>query len=255
MSVLKTKINGSWKEVYGAPSDAEKNVQVDWAESDATSDAYIQNKPTLGSLAPKNIVEKSDLSSGLQSLMDGIGSLSNLSTTAKDNIVNAINELFQSASNGKSSIAAAITGEGVPAASSETWESLSSKIHEIRNDWIQPFVTNDGNIVPTGKYANATYYNVDYGVKIGYCSNGDIMLSMKNGTTTSYENLYFTLASAPTGVTLTANAEAQGTSGTAGIMHVCIISGVTSNINIAVELTDINSSRDYTTCSITITEA
>jgi len=49
-----------------APSDAEMNVQVNWTEEDATSDAYILNKPTLGAMASKSIVEKSDLSTDVQ---------------------------------------------------------------------------------------------------------------------------------------------------------------------------------------------
>ena len=53
-----------------APSNAEMNVQANWTEQDITSDAYIQNKPTLGTLAAKNIVDKSDLSAAVQASLE-----------------------------------------------------------------------------------------------------------------------------------------------------------------------------------------
>ncbi len=38
-------------------AEAQKNVQADWEEDDTTSDAYIQNKPTLGTAAAKNATD------------------------------------------------------------------------------------------------------------------------------------------------------------------------------------------------------
>jgi hypothetical protein len=38
-----------------APSGAEQNVQADWTEADGGVDAFIKNKPTLGTAAAKNI--------------------------------------------------------------------------------------------------------------------------------------------------------------------------------------------------------
>lgn len=40
-----------------APADAEKNVQSDWENGDSQSDAYIRNKPLLGTIAPHNTEE------------------------------------------------------------------------------------------------------------------------------------------------------------------------------------------------------
>lgn len=62
---------------------------------------------------------------------NAVGNLSTLLTTAKGNTVAAINELFTSASNGKSQIAAAITGKGVPASGSDTFAVLAAKIGQI----------------------------------------------------------------------------------------------------------------------------
>ena len=38
-------------------SGAEVNVQANWNESDSSSDAYIQNKPTLGDIVSFNVLE------------------------------------------------------------------------------------------------------------------------------------------------------------------------------------------------------
>ena len=72
-----------------------------------------------------------------------IGVLPNLITSEKNNIVGAINEVFTFAGEGKTTIAAAITGAGVAANSSESWASLSSKIAQIRSAWIEPIIDND----------------------------------------------------------------------------------------------------------------
>lgn len=40
-----------------APADAEKNIQSDWENGDSQSDAYIRNKPLLGTIAPHNTEE------------------------------------------------------------------------------------------------------------------------------------------------------------------------------------------------------
>jgi hypothetical protein len=52
-----------------APADAQKNVQPDWSITDETSDAYILNKPALGAMAAKDVVEKTDLSEEVQGLL------------------------------------------------------------------------------------------------------------------------------------------------------------------------------------------
>ena len=53
-----------------APSDAEMNVQANWTEEDSSSDSYIQNKPTLGTMAAKSVVEKSDLAEDVQASLE-----------------------------------------------------------------------------------------------------------------------------------------------------------------------------------------
>lgn len=190
-----------------------------------------------------------------------IGQLSGLETAEKGTVVGAINENFTSAGEGKQTIAAALTGRGQVADGSETFEELSSLIDNLQPaDYVDPalfvqrLVTNDEAITPTGTYATSTYYNADYGVKIGYCPDGSILLSMRSGTSTGYENLNFFLSSAPDGVTIERNSTSWDTGDPAGNLYVCRISGITTRVEIAVAMTEINSSYDYTNCAITITE-
>lgn len=114
-------------------------------------------------------------------------------------------------------------------------------------------ITNDESIVPTGQYADSAHYNVDYGVKIGYCPNGDIMVSMQGGTSTSYESILFNLASAPEGVTITTG-KTLGTSGVAGALFLCFISGLTAPASMSIVMDTRNSSTDSVQCDITIIE-
>lgn len=45
-----------YTKLEGIASGAEVNVQANWSESSSSSDAYIQNKPTLGSASAKDVV-------------------------------------------------------------------------------------------------------------------------------------------------------------------------------------------------------
>ena len=127
----------------------------------------------------------------------GVGDPDLLQTSGKD-LVSAINELFLSASEGKAAIAAAITGAGGEAAADETFASLAAKILKMS---VKATIVNCDSIVPTGGDATATYYNVDFGVKVGAMPNGDIIVAMKGGTSTGYETLNFLLGTVPEGVT------------------------------------------------------
>lgn len=120
---------------------------------------------------------------------------------------------------------------------------------------VKPWITNDTAITPTGTYATATYYDVDYGVRVGYCSNGDILISMKGGTTTSYEFLQFTLASAPSYVTLTAfdMGSHSSTAGKPGVIYACVLSGIQWPMRMSIDMSTYNATYDYTTCAITLT--
>lgn len=186
----------------------------------------------------------------VQALLESIGAKSGLLTTAKSTLVAAINELFTSASNGKQAIAAALTGKGVSAAASDTFAELAETIGQLP----ARMVANDDSITPTGTYATSTYYNTTYGVLVGYCPDGSVLISMKGGTSTSYENLNFSLASAPDGVTIETSSTAWDTSDPAGNLYVCRLKGIVGKVNIAIAMSAVNATYDYVTCAITVTE-
>lgn len=143
-----------------------------------------------------------------------------------------------------------ITSNGTYIASSDGFDGYKQVVVDVAG--IKPIIANDGSIVPTGTYATATYYNLEYGVKIGYMANGDVMITMKNGTSTAYENLYFHAASLPSGVTLDAPSK-FGSGNVVGMTFVGIISGLTGSANIAIDMSTRNSSTDYVRCDLTIT--
>lgn len=59
---------------------------------------------------------------------------------ASDNVEGALSELFQNVSNGKSSIAKAITDKGVPASASDNFNTLANKISQIISELLDiPF--------------------------------------------------------------------------------------------------------------------
>ena len=194
----------------------------------------------------------SNTSSQINTLSSQIGNLSNLQTSNKENLVAAINETFTSASNGKQIIATAITGMGVATSASDTYQTMANNIQSIETG-VKRMVANDTSIVPTGKYATSTYYNTSFGVLISYASNGDVVLTMKGGTTTTYENLYYILDSAPDGVTMEF-VRNTGASSTPGRIYSCVLSNIQTLVNIAIDMNGTNSSTDYTRCGITITE-
>lgn len=76
----------------------------------------------------------SELSTQYKDIAKEIGEKT-LQTTAQD-IKGAINEVFQSASNGKGLIATAITGKGVDASSNDTFSQLATKIQQISESGI-----------------------------------------------------------------------------------------------------------------------
>ncbi|MWV44981.1 hypothetical protein GRF59_15265 [Paenibacillus sp. HJL G12] len=83
-----------------------------------------------------------------------IGVKGNLNTSAKSNLVAAINELFTSVANGKNSIASAISGKGISASGSDEFSALAAKIGQINTGIasVQGVVTGNADknlIIPT----------------------------------------------------------------------------------------------------------
>ncbi len=89
------------------------------------------NAANLAAAAAQAKADAAETPSGAQAKVNtAVGTLSNLLTTAKGNIVAAINELFTSANNGKSDIASVV---GSPATSSDTFSQLKTHIQNSKN--------------------------------------------------------------------------------------------------------------------------
>lgn len=125
---------------HGAVSTATANRMI---VRDASGRAKVAAPSASDDIAIKSTVD------------NAVGTLSTLKTTAKTNAVAAINELFQSASDGKTAVAAAITGKGVPASGSDTFTQLAQKIGQIAEKKYAVF--------NWGLMGGNTYLNVDLG--------------------------------------------------------------------------------------------
>lgn len=94
------------------------NAKTDWKYNEVVMERDL------------NRIEKGieDAHDAVASIDGKIGNLDGLNTTAKSNVVVAVNELFTNVSNGKNKIATALTDKGVPATGSETFDQLAAKI-------------------------------------------------------------------------------------------------------------------------------
>jgi hypothetical protein len=86
-----------------------------------------------------------------------IGNLAALATTAKNNLVAAVNELFTSVSNGKSLIASAITGKGVPTLADASFATMAANINSISAGQV---VTDLGEINAYVRNAGTLYFEL-----------------------------------------------------------------------------------------------
>lgn len=145
-----------------------------------------------------------------------------------------------------------ITENGVYTASSENLDGYKQVTVDVHGGGIEQLIKNDTSITPTGTYATSVYYDTSYGVKVGYMSNGDVMVSMENGTSSSYQTLRFTEDSLPNGVTLYAPESVGVRFGSTvhKTAYCCIISGLTALATLRINMEA--RSNSYTTCAITI---
>ncbi len=89
-----------------------------------------------------------------------VGALSGLNTTAKNNVVAAINELFTSVSDGKALVAGAITDRGVPTPANATFQQMASNVNDIpfaRKGMIWGTAINDGRYYKTVVWTGIRY--------------------------------------------------------------------------------------------------
>ena len=92
---------------------------------------YTSPDLVIDSEGKSNTKKFNEVDSQLKQIAN-IGKLTDLDTTEKTSIVSAINEVFQSASNGKTLIANAITGKGVATNSSDSFQIMATNISNIK---------------------------------------------------------------------------------------------------------------------------
>lgn len=117
-----------------------------------------------------------------------IGDVTALKTNAKDNLVKAVNECFQKASDGKALIASALTGMGVETSADATFAQMAEKISTIETG-IQ---TTDATATASQLIAGATAYGAS-GKFTGTMANRD-SITPAISTVMSAGSLYVRLA-------------------------------------------------------------
>ena len=105
------------------------------------------------------------------------------------------------------------------------------------------------SITTTGSYNSTTYHGNCYGA---IDSNGNLLLVVEGGTSTSYESIYFTVSSVPSGVSLVKQSYYSYASMSASMAYVAIFSGIKDSVDITLNFNSVNSSNDYTQCAVTI---
>lgn len=115
---------------------------------------------------------------------------------------------------------------------------------------VRKLIVNDDAIPFTGQYATSARFNLDYGVKLAYCPNGDIILSTQAASSGTYLAHGYALASAPDGVTLTANN--YYTRNMTNVIFCCVLHGVTVPMDISLVSNSLHHSY-YPQVDITLT--
>lgn len=114
-------------------------------------DLYVDGKivgEIDGAVSTTEYTDTSDVSINMDYSAQ-IGTLSNLKTTEKTNLVNAINELFQNANSGKQLIASAI---GEPLDSNDTFNAMSNDINSLLNTFKTNMMINGVSVGSEDKF-------------------------------------------------------------------------------------------------------
>lgn len=118
-----------------------------------------------------------------------------------------------------------------------------------------------GSLTFSGTYATSTYYTAAGSFLSVDKDTGRAFITIQGGTSTSYENIYFTATSLPSGVTLlkppgNTNGANFGTAGTTQCYYTAVLTGITGKINVAVTMsTRASTSYDAVNCALTVTYA
>lgn len=139
---LTTHSNITTTSVHGSTSAATANRII---QRDANGRAKVAAPSAVDDIAR------------LDTVTGQVGTLSSLQTTAKTNVVSAINEVFQSGVNAKQGIVDAINAKGGSASINDTWEVLTTKIRSI-NTGIKQLNITGLNIVSRESESNVITY-------------------------------------------------------------------------------------------------
>ena len=112
-----------------------------------------------------------------------------------------------------------------------------------------------GEITVSGAYATPSYNYPTDGIRTAFTgSNGSIYIICQGHDTTTCENIHFTLATVPTGVSIANQTIYDNSYTDKGGLYICKITGITKPVTISINVNGRNSSYDYYTYDITLTE-
>ena len=114
-----------------------------------------------------------------------------------------------------------------------------------------------GELIVSGTYTTSSYSYPTGGIRTAFTgSNGSIYIICQGHNTTSYENIHFILKSNayPEGASIVNQTKYNNTSTTTGGLYICKITGITKPVKISIEVTGRNSSSDFYTYSVTLSE-
>lgn len=156
----------------------------------------------------------------------------------------------------RDALAANLSARGQSASNTELLDTLVPKVLNLKPaNYVQGVEYYVTSLTFSGTYATSTYF-VESNCSCYRDAAGRIALVMQSGTSTTYENLYFTLTdSSGLGVTLTGQSIYNYASASSGQFYVAVLSGITKPVKLAVAMDSRNSSSDYVTCAITVTLA
>ena len=176
ITVPTSQFQNDWNAWYAANIPQYESEWQDFIDGLAGA-TFVQTVNGTGPDVNGNVevaIDTTAIDAELDAMSAQIGILSGLNTTAKDNLVNAVNELFTDVSNGKTQIATAITDKGVTASGGDTFPQLATKIGQIATG--KKFAQGNGTAI----YESAT--NKTYLTVTGLSFTPSIVLAKYNGT-------------------------------------------------------------------------
>ena len=180
------------EKLAGVAAGAEVNVQADWEEVDSSSDAYIANKPTLGTAAAADttdfdaagtavgLIEALDATPSQAAGADGLA----LSLTQVDGEVTAISGSIAANTYDAYGAAAAVLGESTDSASANTVYGAKKYADSLVAGGIiyQGVVDGSSNPLPSTGYKKGDFYKVAAnGTYAGHVAQtGDALIANKD---------------------------------------------------------------------------